>query len=354
MLHRSFVVLVVLLTVRSASGAIIATQDPETVARHAHLVVRGTVDHDSRTVRVLKVYGGAVAPRRLTVVNLRKFGLSAFPAGLRGRAMEGGASCTTHAILFLTEIDQKYWLVETSSPSWVTPHSSIKYVTDKGKILGYHQRMNPGSVSLQPEKVSLAEFEVAIERWLKARPAAPARRKALVGKERTAFWALVTPWMDFATRKVTRTPRPGWELSATLARFMTFIRVYDGEARNRGVEALLILGKRKSPGSLECRAGVESALAALAKNPGRKALEPVLLAELASLDVFAEKSLAGRTLVRLGPESAKAGQKILEGIIATSESSIEYHAYQALRSMGLSEAAEKALLKKRESVTPPK
>jgi len=324
----------------------IANAKPEKVAKHAHLVVRGTVDHATRTVRVLTVYGGATAPDRLTVENLAKFGKAGRPWDAEEERAKLEGNWPDHAVLFLAAIDDRYWLVDTSSPSWVPAHAAVKYVRADGKLLGYHQSINPGPLNLVTEDSTLADLEAGIERWLKERPAAPSPRAALAGKERAAFWDLVTPWIDFYTRKVARSPRPGREMTETVAAFAGFATDHGGEARNRGVEALLILGKKRGDFAPERRKAVEAALAKLATALPRKELETVLLAELASEDVFAERELAGRTLLRMGPESARAGRDVLLKLLAKSEGTLETRAYWTLKYMGFDDAAEKALEEK--------
>jgi hypothetical protein len=338
--------LVILLVVGTASGAMMSNAKPEKVVPHAHVIVRGTVDHATDTVKVLKVYGGAPAPKHLTVVNLAKFGRAGSPFDDPKKRQKLEENWPTHAILCLARIDDRYWLVDTSSPSWVPAHASIKYVGAGGKLLGYHQQINPGPLNLVPEETTLAELEIGIERWWKERPAAPPMRKALEGDERKVFWALVTPWIDFYTGKVTRSPRPGKQLEETVGSFAKFVVGHEGEARNRGIEALLILARDHGNRIGPRRRAVQDALAGLAKKLPREALEPTLLAELGSPDIYAEREIAGKTLLRMGPESAKAGCGVLVRVYSTSDGSLATRAYWALKSMGFHEAAEKARRKK--------
>ena len=123
-----------------ASAALMANALPEEVAKHAHVVVRGTVDLAKREVHVVKVYGGAKAPERIRVENLKSFGRFGGPFDSREERERLEREHPTHAILFLATIDDRWWLVKMPSPHWIPPYASLKYVGKDGRILGYHQK----------------------------------------------------------------------------------------------------------------------------------------------------------------------------------------------------------------------
>ena len=113
---------------------------------------------------------------------------------------------------------------------------------------------------------------------------------------------------------------------------------------------MLILGQHRRGGPVTARQrAVEAALDKLRETLPVEALEPVLLAELASPDVFSSKNIAGRVLVRMGEKSAKKGRDILLRIVESDKyPTLVTDAYWALKYMGFARAAEAAIGKRAE------
>ena len=336
MIRLPFAVLLLLGFLPSADAAIIMIANPEQIAPHADLVVRGVLDHDAREVRILEEWGEKTGRPSIRVGNLERFGGIGSP--FERQAL---TEWPTQAFLFLARLDGRYWLVDVGNPDWVPAHSSILYVDGKNRICRFMQPINPGGLVLTPTKETADAFAARVEVWIRERPARPARRPDLAGKDADDFYAILDGWLDFYTRTVTKEPRAG-ALAELVSSLAAFAREREGEPRRRAIEALLILAERQGPEEPPRLAAALAALVALLDDLGPEPFVAPCHAELASEDIFSAKKTAGRILVRIGGEPLERGKEILAGQVRIEEGNLATRAYWALIYMGFEDLAKAA------------
>lgn len=351
LVHAFIVAACVLAPTATAHAAIIATASLDVVVSQSDHIVRGRVDLDRRTVEVSHVYRGEIASLVLHVSNLRQFGPLDDPLGRGERTVH-----PAEAILFLQELDGRYYLVHVGAPFWIDPHASICPIDDKdGSVLRYRQTINPGPVCLVREYENLGEFEAALAPLL----ASPCRQRpstSLTPAELDRFYLMIAPYIDFYRRE----PAPpsdlaGWGATPyvdgadpdDLARFtrglVAYVEESDGEARRRGIEALLILAYQTGPDRRR-QGYVGGELLALLDRLGPEAFVDPLLAELRSDSYTASRDAAGPLLERIGgPAAAEAEAILRDQVIRHRGANVGCSSYWVLRRMGRSAAAEAAL-----------
>jgi len=336
------IALLVLLVPSVARAALIYTAPPEAVVPHADLVVRGTLDLETGRIAVRKVYRGEAPEDGLVVRNVEK--VRALAAHAPGPLADDGP--TDDAFLFLQEHDGRHYLVHTSSPWWIAPHAAIYYVRRDGRMLGFHQVINPGSPVLRPvreEEGPTAEvFEKKLAAWLDLPRVEREKRPAMSPEETRRFHELVDRVLDTHLRRAREQIAIEW-VAETAEKLAAQAAATTGEPRDRRIEALLLLAEQK--GADQSRhALVEKVLFGLLDEIGPEPfLEPVYR-ELRSVDVFSSKRTAALLLRRIGGEPVTRARRILVGLVVeTDDISLVTSAYWALKYMGLEKDAETAL-----------
>ena len=331
------------------AAGLIYTAPLHDVVSQSDLIVHALLDLVNRRVKILRTIRGVAPGETVDVHNLREFAPSLPFASER--------PLPSQAFLFLQELDGRLYLTHARTPKWITPHSCIYAVATDDTVLGYRQMFNPGPLSLVKTHDSVRAFEEVLRGLLAAHPArARLPASKLTRQELTRFYALIDEYVDFYRREAVR---PGeaeasWsrttvvdlEPASVLERFVEKLEHYvvtsDGEARRRGIEALLILGEQSGPEQRR-RAAVERRLLALLDQTGAEPFIEPLLAELGSRDIYANKATAARVLRRIAGAPADRGEKILRALVISGKSTLRSRSYWALRYLGRAAAAETAL-----------
>jgi hypothetical protein len=334
-----------------AGAAIIPTAPLEVVVPRTDHIVRGTVDFEKRTVTIAHRYRGEIGDPVVRVANLRIFGPSAGPF-----SRDPDTAHPKGAILFLQELDGRYYLVHERVPEWIEPHSSAYYLSEKGPVQTYLQNINPGPVCLTDRYPNLAAFEEHLAGLLaRTRPRPDRRGTSLNPEELDRFYETISPYVDYYRREVVR---PGealahWNNSAVIdgrgeaelelfaEKLCVWVKETEGEARARGIEALLMLAEQSGPDQAR-RRHVQARLLALLGETGAEPFVPVLHAELASRDSYANRQTAAALLRRIGGPDADRAEAILrKTLLATWPGTVSTRCYWALRYLGREETAEK-------------
>lgn len=302
------------------------------VATHAEIVVRARVDLETRRAQLLATYRGQ-APETFVVRNLRDFADAPQMPGSRGTTQE--------AILFLDELDGRYYLVRTSSPAWIRPHAAILYLTRDGKVLQYGQLLSGVLRLAEMQHVTWKELERALAAWL-AKPRAPTvERPSPKAEEGRTLYALIDPYVDLHRREVVAEPDPH-RLVRVLAGLGQVASEQRGELRRRAIEALLVLAQQWGPDQSR-RGMTEARLTRLLGHGGAEPFVEPCLDEIRSPAVCASRRTAARLLRKIGGEPQARAKAVLLEILAQDRRTLGTEAYYALRFLGFPGEADRAL-----------
>ena len=312
-----------------ARAEMIYTAPPDLVATHAELVVQARVHLETRRATIVRALRGEVAGT-IEILNLRDYASQ----GTVGDAPPP----SSEAILFLDELDGRYYLVHTSSPAWIRPHASILYLPRDGKVLEYGQILS-GVLQLMERKGATREtLDTELGAWLKAPRAKRIERPSLPASEAARLYAILDPFVDLHRREVVSEPHLQ-QLRKVLDGLETLVVDTTGELQRRSIEALLVLAQQWGPDQNRC--GVtEARLVELLDRLGQDPFVEPCLDEIRSEAVSASRRAAAMLLRRIGGEPRQRAREVLLRILQSEDGTLRTEAYFAMRDLGYPKRAE--------------